>query len=1602
MSKKSKNPLVSGNSVAPLGTAQKLDLLAKRYSMDSPGNGVYPLSSSVEPLVYPDFEPFREGDTDNDKLSNSSVLNKGLFESPQVSNEYFSARNLIQETIFSSSQSCTKILGELSSHLAKAYKSRNEVINQISSASNHFKLAPRVTLIALKKEAWLRDLANPDVPLHTISHRLPHGIRNKVLIDCLCTMNVPISRAIWFTKCVLYSEQMLLRKKIQARTSSGPCTSPITTSPRTLEDVSSVLDTVEARWLQEWTSQIADYVLKLSKEMPSINTSERSAAYKKKLNYLFKLVQTFYVEFLLDRLTFLLTIIGFLREDFPLQIEDFPVLLEISNTEVGESCPALDDLLQRKPLNFGQTLVALTFVKIFWKDIIKEEFLTKRVCESLLLNYFVLERVSTYKSPDDHSSLKPTTEPADDESPPLRFILLASLKNDLLGLISRSIVELFLLNNNLFILPDYWILIGNVLYRILISLQSLAKLAKDSKSIESTLQLIHFRNESLMLNMKHSYKQQPGHESKARRRSSFLKNNSKPDKFALIISQMSDSELSSFNRPSDDNLRFIDLLDKLKLNNSLAILLIPTSSSAAWKVKVKILIFWCVTIYRDMGDSSERIHILCNFIKRKILQRLTTRSPASIKTEFENEILESIFSLAYEPSQTICMHNLFVLFNQLYQLKIVSMASYLRKVIACGIFYLSASLETPTEQKDPQVDFHLTLLLNLPAFTDKQYFHIVKKWTNNITKFSDSFEWGIQLTRVHILDSLSSGIFRDDFNKFLDDIKAMNTGVKFLIVNWLTPQIIATISNSPKLIHIFPFTIGNIYSFYSCTDNLSTFFKVFIKVILKNENKVLIYYLDTLFYISKLSCFHYNLLKIIAGNNHDSVSMAYEIFKLIVMNYIDISSRETNIFNFKEIWNFIDKSVEKSVEEDGSNQKTTGFKKLFNKDIAESPLKIQTQSPKNDSFSVEMFVTELNKLILEEPQLLSKEDISELLVECHLSESDLNLKNLAPADTLNISIANVLRKWYNSPLKANGTEDYALSKLLEHFKRLLKLKNNQLLYDVFVSFVTETLEQSTDSNQLIIFFMKLLSFGNLALSDILALIDDMSNQHNSKCLSKVSCELVFNRSLARASLSNTQYILFQIHQTDFQEKHKESIFCMFIQNAKANGLKDYAHLDIGLKVTMQLMASNKKLAFSFLTQDCPSLLCLYLCNRMLKQDGALVGEAEVSDIKDLAGVLKNGELLSEFSLPIYQLLLKTLTLEKKPTTSELTSVSIGFIEHLHFSFDPYNSFFGELFNYLEWESKEKVFAIFEDFYLTEKPGTSCSTGFVGHSGNNRVLPMLKDFFEKISMSQAENLKALLTIFRQLSQVLQALLKCVEQPSSASFDESSVAESLSIFLRLLIIHNSSLSDIMYKYDSTHLQFLQNLVKLYESDYFAKKDEKLRILLYDLLLLFKNSLSQLSTTNQKEVLLEETSPRTGSEDENPADVPGAGRNLLEVPSGNVEGLSGRNFAAMVGSMLNVPEPTSSTFNQRSEEFECSITLDEEELYWSSEISHVNNGTLVISEREKETTSVRIVPSNKHRRPFTINNMKLIEDTSENLNDGCVSLSLFEAYTIKENPY
>lgn len=358
------------------------DLVHGRYNLIEP-QGVYPLDSfpssnsdymaqNLANHKYPDFQPWKHSPKED--IISVNHLQKGYYESPHVANELLSARNIMHQLLRSHNS-----LEELSSNLLKAIEVRSNN-NRIGPSS--YKPPPRVTLTDQKRESWLKDLASSNVPLRKLARTIPHGVRNKSLLDQCVLKNIPMNRAIWFVRCVGTNELRGLKRKGGAN--------------------------IEFNWIQEWTLQVVEYIEKLSLEYLKYESHLNKDVVKNwkfKLSYILRFAGNLYIENLID------------KECFKNWINRF-----------FKNCKKFE-----LPL-------ALTIIKLFWSDILKTDYLIKELTESLLLRY---QQIASMKNVLDAKDLNVTDWKLNDK---IKVSLLENFKNLIIQSFNQSIDNFILPN----------------------------------------------------------------------------------------------------------------------------------------------------------------------------------------------------------------------------------------------------------------------------------------------------------------------------------------------------------------------------------------------------------------------------------------------------------------------------------------------------------------------------------------------------------------------------------------------------------------------------------------------------------------------------------------------------------------------------------------------------------------------------------------------------------------------------------------------------------------------------------------------------------------------------------------------------------------------------------------------------------------------------------------------------------------------------------------------------------------------------------------------------------------------------------------------------
>lgn len=170
------------------------------------------------------------------------MIKQGFYDKSQFSHE----ANTVWPSLWSSlkHKSGLQILSSLLVNVLDRKQTRGMV-----GITSTFKPPPRVTLTDTKREAWLRDLANPTIPLRRLSRTIPHGIRNKVLLDQCLAKGVPIARAIWLAKCVGANEIRAFKRK----GASGVFT------------VGG-----ETKWIREWTINVEQFLAMIIEDSKTV------------------------------------------------------------------------------------------------------------------------------------------------------------------------------------------------------------------------------------------------------------------------------------------------------------------------------------------------------------------------------------------------------------------------------------------------------------------------------------------------------------------------------------------------------------------------------------------------------------------------------------------------------------------------------------------------------------------------------------------------------------------------------------------------------------------------------------------------------------------------------------------------------------------------------------------------------------------------------------------------------------------------------------------------------------------------------------------------------------------------------------------------------------------------------------------------------------------------------------------------------------------------------------------------------------------------------------------------------------------------------------
>lgn len=220
------------------------------------------------PKFVADFSPWTGLHPED--ILNEQVIKTGYFDKPPgpSQNESNSARQSIWPNLSQKNNIALQTL----SHLFTQVLDKRQGLAKCTAPST-FKPPPRVTVTDTKREAWLKDLANTDIPLRRQSRTIPHGIRGKLLMEQCLAKSMPLQRAIWLAKCVGANELRSFRRKGVSGSAAAQG---------------------ETKWVRDWTIQVEQF-------LESIANACGQENWREKIDYAIKLSSAFYSEGLLDR-----------------------------------------------------------------------------------------------------------------------------------------------------------------------------------------------------------------------------------------------------------------------------------------------------------------------------------------------------------------------------------------------------------------------------------------------------------------------------------------------------------------------------------------------------------------------------------------------------------------------------------------------------------------------------------------------------------------------------------------------------------------------------------------------------------------------------------------------------------------------------------------------------------------------------------------------------------------------------------------------------------------------------------------------------------------------------------------------------------------------------------------------------------------------------------------------------------------------------------------------------------------------------------------------------------------------------------------------------
>ena len=729
--------------------------------------------------IYPDFKIWKQEKVDDAIMQ--TCLQKGYSMSEYVKHEDQSGRHLFADILDKSkvSQSPTtaqktnkiNIMGQM--FVDAMHKRR--LFNVIRS-KGAYKPPPRVTLTEHKKEAWLKKLSNPEVPLKDLSRAIPHGLRNKLLFEQCLLHKVPISRALWLIKCIATNEQRQLKRKT---------------------GTSSAVSASVSKWIAEWTEQITAFFESIIESC--FDTSVPKETWRFRLDYTISLVTNLYSEDLMNRITYLTWIVRY-------------------TTHIVNNATSFEDL---------KTILAhQLIIKLFWFKIIKFDYLTKELSESMLLLLVKANQLSRKT----------------------KFEALATKINTIF---QELIKYLFYFNSDIFILPGKWNTLKPYLRKVL---------DMDLAPVNDQFKLIAYRNESLT----NDEFDRPPSTATSTMGTSFSQGTCSTIPSAAACDGVS-MILYKLNNPKGES---ISTLSRLVFEES------NSDTSSGWKNFLHIFFQWSIRSVQDPRMNLQKITLVCSILQFRISYLIQVKSQRY--KQFRGDLENAITDFIYLMSEVLNYHNrcnpegksydinsFLILVNRLSAIKLFSVSSYLRRLIASGVIYLS--------EPDRTCFIHILILNSLPATNDSNLRSILKRLMDSTSFYIEKIDTNpIKLTMSNHLNLILHG--KDvHFDLFSTTIDWQNNlfynnpqqiGKHVELGEFLYAAFDTVVKNSEEQIILSQVKLISLYQLFEVHPvGLAKFLLSILDLMSAENSKLRIEDNDTFVLLLKMIIFHSKLLK---------------------------------------------------------------------------------------------------------------------------------------------------------------------------------------------------------------------------------------------------------------------------------------------------------------------------------------------------------------------------------------------------------------------------------------------------------------------------------------------------------------------------------------------------------------------------------------------------------------------------------------------------------------------------------------------------------------------------------------------------------------------